>query len=500
MDAAKRSGTAELLPLEPGTIVGKHYVVVETLGVGSKSVVYLCKHEVMRHGAPLAVKLLHKSLLANERIAKRFEQELITSYHITHPNVIRTYEYINDQNVVGYSMEYAAGGSLRGLLDKQGALPIKQVLQIAGQIAVGLQAIHAVGIVHRDLKPGNILFSERGTAKISDFGVALNASGPRLTTDGELLGTIGYSGPEYIQHGLMDERCDIYALGLMMYEMISGEFPFTAANPLEALKERLTRDPVALDQIRRDCPPEVAALVQRAMARDPNARFQSATELLQALRALSAATAAAPVRIPETRLASVRDAVQEAVQAIKETPEGAQLATVQLLHPPKSQPDADAKSEKRSHFATRRAQFAALSSVSVCLVAVALLLAPRPGVSKEITPARSHLPTERAVLLDTVLEGKPLPEPVMPAQAVVEAAPQQQEHSELSLANQALEPTVEQPAATEVPNQLPNYHINRGDTLTQISRKLNISMEQLVELNKINNPDLILAGEALALP
>jgi eukaryotic-like serine/threonine-protein kinase len=242
--------------------------------------VYLCRHKSLS-GLEVAAKVLFPEVAADPTAATRFRQEVLASYNVSHPNVVRAYDFIEDPGITAFTMEYVKGGALVDLLEKP--LPIPLVTKILAQICAGVQAIHDAGIVHRDLKPENILLTPEQNVKITDFGIARTDKGPRLTEHGGVLGTIDYVSPEYMAESQVDWRSDIYAIGVMAYEMITSGLPFKGESIYASVSNRLKNDPpapsAALPGKDRDCPPALDEIVLRAMARNPLHRYQSAAEM-----------------------------------------------------------------------------------------------------------------------------------------------------------------------------------------------------------------------------
>jgi serine/threonine protein kinase len=163
-------------------------------------------------------------------------------------------------------------------------MSIAEFIKLLGQMTAGVQAIHDAGIVHRDLKPENILLTNEGNVKIADFGIARNRNGPKLTEHGGVVGTIEYVAPEYMLRSQVDWRSDIYALGILAFEMLTGEPPFTGDSPYESISKRLQVDPDPPSKLRKECPPEIDAIILKALQRDPEARYQSAMEIFADLQ------------------------------------------------------------------------------------------------------------------------------------------------------------------------------------------------------------------------
>ncbi|MDC0357514.1 serine/threonine protein kinase [Oligoflexia bacterium] len=275
-----------LISLQPGTVIAGRYEVVKCLGAGSMGLVYACRHKELS-GHLVAVKVLFPEVAQDKIAAARFRNEIFASYGVSHPNVVRAYEYLRDGDLVAYTMEYVGGGDLAerlGRADEQ--LSIAAIMNILSQMCLGVQAIHDAGIVHRDLKPENILLSKDGHVKIADFGIARTGHGPKLTEHGGVVGTIDYVSPEYMLNSQVDWRSDIYAIGILGYEMVTGESPFRGDSVYATMTKRLKSDPKPPSAVRIECPTELDKIILRAMARDPEVRYQSTTEMFNDLQTL----------------------------------------------------------------------------------------------------------------------------------------------------------------------------------------------------------------------
>ncbi len=268
------------LNLQPGTIINGRYEVVKCLGTGSMGMVYACRHRELA-GHMVAMKVLFAEVARDSVAAARFRNEIVASYGVSHPNVVRAYEYFRDGDLIAFTMEFIGGGDLADRINADSAIPIEETIRMLGQMCSGVQAIHDAGIIHRDLKPENILITAQGDIKITDFGIARTGTGPKLTDHGGVVGTIDYVSPEYLERGQVDARSDIYALGVLAYEMITGESPFRGQSVIETMTMRLRTDPEAPHQLRPDCPVALSNIVLKAMARDPDKRYQSAQEMLE---------------------------------------------------------------------------------------------------------------------------------------------------------------------------------------------------------------------------
>lgn len=279
-------GDDHLISLQPGTVLGGKYEVVKCLGSGSMGLVYACRHRELQ-GHMVAVKVLFPEVAQDKVAAARFRNEIFASYGVSHPNVVRAYEYLRDGELVAYTMEYVGGGDLAERLSRQERMPIAEVVRLLSQMAAGVQAIHDAGIVHRDLKPENILLTKEGNVKIADFGIARNRHGPKLTEHGGVVGTIDYVAPEYMLRSQVDWRSDIYAIGILAYEMVTGEAPFRGDSVYATMTKRLKTDPEPPSKLRPECPPALDKIIFKAMHRDPQLRYQAAMEIFMDLQKLA---------------------------------------------------------------------------------------------------------------------------------------------------------------------------------------------------------------------
>lgn len=287
-------GTVEIRPISPGSVIGGLYRVVRCLGLGRTGVVYLC--EVLEDGGgaslPLvAVKLLARSIVEEgERnpLFVRFQREVDAIFRVAHPHVVSAYQFIQHEGLFGYSMDYIAGGNLAQYLISQGPLDESVAIVMFEQLSQGLEAIHAAGVIHRDIKPENILLTPDFQAKISDFGVSYCGLGSRLTMNGALVGTIQYLSPEYLEKGVISRQGDVYALGVLAYEAVTGEAPFVGLGLYEALEAKVTREAPNPREKNEWISAELAEVIQRALSPRLEKRFRSAAEFNEAIRALVA--------------------------------------------------------------------------------------------------------------------------------------------------------------------------------------------------------------------
>jgi len=279
----ERSGECSFL--QSGTILNGRYQIIKPIASGSMGVIYLVRH-LLIGGKRVVLKLIAPKIASDNILVARFQDELRTTFRINHPNVIRTYECVKFDSRIGYTMEYAGGGDLAGLIESETDLLYPVIIEILLQICYGVKAIHENGIVHRDLKPENVLLGEDGTIKIADFGIALTRGYKRLTKDGEILGVIDYIAPEYLEYGHVDKRCDIYAVGMLAYKLICKRLPVEGLSYMESIRHRVKHRLPGPRTFRDDCPRQLNDFVLKAIERKPKKRYQCIEDMIEILRAI----------------------------------------------------------------------------------------------------------------------------------------------------------------------------------------------------------------------
>lgn len=276
----------ELSIWESGYLVAGRYEVVRCLGIGSMGVVYLCRHRAL-DGFLVALKVLSppNSLEhSDDYFTARFKNEIAAVRNISHPNVVCVYDYVSEPGLEAYSMEYMRGGDLANYLRRASHLNLRSVVQMVIQMCAGVQAIHDANYMHRDIKPENFLLSGSRQIKISDFGIARSAYGPRLTAKGTVVGTVQYLSPEYLRSSEYSKQGDVYSLGTLAYEMICGALPFSGHNVFQTIELKLRSEPLKPSLRNPACPQALNAVVLKALNREPSERYQSAAEMGQDLQ------------------------------------------------------------------------------------------------------------------------------------------------------------------------------------------------------------------------
>jgi eukaryotic-like serine/threonine-protein kinase len=285
-------------PLEDlsGRVLGD-FELVRRLGVGGMGQVYLARQKSLKR--QVAIKILRAELAANTTALRRFQAEAEAVANITHANIVQVYAIGADAGLHYMALEYVDGRTLRDLLEKKGIPDLPLAITIIRQVAAALERAGELGFVHRDIKPENILLSKKGEVKVTDFGLsrAFAADVPiHLTQSGVTMGTPLYMSPEQVRGQPVDPRSDIYSFGVTCYHMLAGEPPFRASTAFDVALMHVQADPRPLGSLRPDLPPELCAIVHRMMAKKPEARYQSAREVLNDLaRYLSGTGPTAPV-------------------------------------------------------------------------------------------------------------------------------------------------------------------------------------------------------------
>jgi beta-lactam-binding protein with PASTA domain len=241
--------------------------------------VYLARDQQL--GRPVAVKVLFPEYARDPSFVERFRREAKNSAMLQHPNIVSVYDYGQERGTYFIVMEFVDGPSLRDVLHADGALPIMQAARIGSEIAAALDFADRHGVVHRDIKPGNVMIMPSGQVKVTDFGISANPMDANhgLTQTGAVIGTATYFSPEQAQGFQVDGRSDVYALGVVLYEMVTGQAPFSAESPVAVAMKHVREDPIPPSQLRPDVPPDLERIILKALSKGTQSRYQSAGEL-----------------------------------------------------------------------------------------------------------------------------------------------------------------------------------------------------------------------------
>jgi serine/threonine-protein kinase len=275
-------------------VTGNRYTVIKRLGSGGMAHVYLARHVALAR--PVVIKVLHRTLAREAEMRERFRREAEAAARLVHPYVCSILDQGASGDVVYLVMPYYAGGSLADRLARARTLPFAAAASIGAQVACGLDYAHRRGVVHRDVKPDNVLFDEDGNAVLTDFGIATARFHARLTATGRAMGTPHYMSPEQAMGRLVDGRSDLYAVGLLLYEMLTGHPPFDGADSYAVGYKHVHEVPTPPEQSRADVPPALSAIVMRCLAKQPADRHDRGFDLCDALLGFLASAAPAEAR------------------------------------------------------------------------------------------------------------------------------------------------------------------------------------------------------------
>jgi len=267
--------------LPPGATLGPRYEIVKLLGKGGMGAVYLARDKELSR--LVAVKLIAPHLSMESWVVERFKREIHLSSIVTHPNVLRVFDIGEHDGVKFLTMQYVEGETLSDLMRRHRPLPVEWSLSIFRQICGGLGAAHAMKVLHRDLKPQNILVDKERNALLTDFGLATSDSVSALTQTGALLGTPHYMSPEQVKGLPADVRSDIFSAGVMLYEMLAGELPFTGNSVYEVMMARTRGAPRPVSALNPDVPPHLQRILERCLVQEPADRYGSVAEVLRDL-------------------------------------------------------------------------------------------------------------------------------------------------------------------------------------------------------------------------
>ena len=266
-----------------GRLLGNRYEIIEKIGSGGMATVYKAKCHVLNRY--VAVKILRDEFTTDEEFIKRFEVEAQSAASITHPNIVSVYDVGVDGNLYYIVMELVKGKTLKEIIiEEKGPLPWKWSVNIATQIASALEIAHRNHIIHRDIKPHNIIITEDGVAKVTDFGIAKAVSNSTITAFGTTIGSVHYFSPEHARGGFTDEKSDLYSLGVVMYEMLTGKVPFDADTPVSVALKHMQEEPKPPIEVNPNIPSAVNDIIMKALRKDVNLRYQNATAMLLDLK------------------------------------------------------------------------------------------------------------------------------------------------------------------------------------------------------------------------
>jgi beta-lactam-binding protein with PASTA domain/predicted Ser/Thr protein kinase len=252
------------------------YRIIRKLGAGGMANVYLAEDQEL--GRRVAIKILDDRHAADDSFIERFRREAKNAAGLSHPNIVSIYDRGEAEGTYYIAMEYLAGRSLKELIVSRGPTPVRIAIDYTRQILAALGFAHRNGIVHRDIKPHNVVVDADGRLKVTDFGIARSGAS-QMTEVGSIIGTAQYLSPEQARGAPVDQRSDVYSVGIVLYEMLTGKVPFTGDTPLEIAMKHLSEVPVPPSELRDDVPDDLDLVVLRALAKDPEDRYQTSEEM-----------------------------------------------------------------------------------------------------------------------------------------------------------------------------------------------------------------------------
>ncbi len=407
------------IDLKPGAILDERYEIQKALGRGGMGMVYRARDRSLDE--TVAIKVLRPDFAQDPKMAERFRSEIKLARRVRHKNVCTIHDYGEAQGLLYISMELIEGKDLKHVLRERGAFSGAAAYDLALQVAEGLQAVHDAGIIHRDLKTPNIMLDDKGVARLLDFGIARRQEGGSVasTATGHVLGTPEYMSPEQAHGRKVDHRTDIYALGILIYEIFTGQVPFQGDTPISTILKHLHEAPPLETG---GIPPALQPVLRRALAKEPEARYPSTRALADALReardfvsdspTLSAATlvdkmltapavtAPPPRRPPLVPTRPRRKALQPWLLVVPVALAGGVLVLTTRISSPPAMPVPAVRSEPPT-------------------TAPAMTMAPKPETPPPTTVATTLRPTPTTTL---VRRASPSPSPALPASAAPIAA------------------------------------------------------------------------------
>jgi eukaryotic-like serine/threonine-protein kinase len=281
-----------------GSVFNQRYRLKEKIGSGGMADVYLADDLML--GREVAVKVLHPQYAADPSFIQRFRHEAQAAANLNHPNIVNIYDWGNEGDQYYIVMEYVEGRDLKDVLKEDGRILPERAAEIAAEVSAAMQFAHRRNLVHRDIKPHNICITNMGLVKVMDFGIAREGNGSGMTQTGVVMGTPQYISPEQAQGLAVDGRSDIYSLGVVLYEMLTGQVPFDDPNPVTVTYKQVREDPLPPSVVHPDIPPTLEAIVMKAMAKNPANRYLSAQEMkADLLRFLEGMPVSATPVLPE---------------------------------------------------------------------------------------------------------------------------------------------------------------------------------------------------------
>ncbi len=366
--------------IEPDTIIDGRYRVISRLGSGGMADVYLAQDQLL--GRHLAVKVLHHHFAEDHEFVERFKREASSAAALSHPNIVGIFDRGEWNGTYYIAMEYVAGRSLKAIIREDGALDPVNAIDIVVQILRAARFAHRRGVIHRDLKPHNVILDEEGRARVTDFGIA-RAGASDMTLTGSVMGTAQYLSPEQAQGFAVSSASDLYSVGVILYELLTGVVPFEGESAVAIAYKQVSAAPRPPSELNPVIPPSLDAVVMRVLAKDPAQRYSDADELIVALeREREVLRAYQGAAIPAS--------YPVAATALAEPPATGSMLVVPPMGPPDEEEPSDEEHGRRWWL------WPVLAAVVVAAVAAVLLLTEG---NKQVTVPRVVGQTEQAAIL-----------------------------------------------------------------------------------------------------
>ena len=351
-----------------GELIDNRYKIIKSIGEGGMANVYLAWDTILER--EVAVKVLRGDLSDDEKFIRRFKREANSASSLKHPNIVEIYDVGEDNGKYFIVMEYVNGKTLKSLIKKRGALNINEAIDIMLQLTSGIACAHDSYIIHRDIKPQNVMILEDGRVKITDFGIAMALNSNELTQTNSVMGSVHYFPPEQASGSGSTIKSDIYSLGILMFELLTGKVPFKGDNAVEIAIKHM-KDPIpSVREFNSSIPQSVENIVLRACAKNPKNRYSSASEMYEDLK-----TCLNVSRSEESRLV-----YKYPEHNIEDTKTITKLETKEINKKLKEN-DKEEKSDKRLNFAIK---FAAIACVCIVLIGLAFILIFSMDTTKEV--------------------------------------------------------------------------------------------------------------------
>lgn len=265
-----------------GTLIGNRYEIVETIGKGGMAIVYKAKCQILNRY--VALKVLRPEYREDKDFISRFKVEAQSAGSLSHPNVVSIYDVVQNDDLDYIVMEYVEGVTLKQYIEAKGTIPWREAVDYAAQICAGLDHAHKKGIIHKDIKPHNVIITREGTLKITDFGIAKVMSSSTITTGNTTMGSVHYFSPEQARGGYTDVKSDIYSLGVVLYEMVTGKLPFEGDTAIAVAMQHIEKEAILPSVLAPDIPKSLENVIRRAMSKEKAMRYDSVMQMLVDLK------------------------------------------------------------------------------------------------------------------------------------------------------------------------------------------------------------------------